>query len=154
MISRLSILLALLSITLLSCSNEEIKEVKKNEITVFTDFVKDVKSLENYKRHDAFKQISEIAKTEASKKIIITKSSIKSLLEEAKDYKFCIIFVADHTIVKVTDFYDCKQSGSWGACMPKGEGFVIKGKWNYKNDFINNIISLADNQSRVAYLYK
>ena len=153
--SRLSILIVLLSITISSCSNEETKEVKKNDITVFTNFVKDVKSLKDYKRHDAYKEINKIAKVEASKEINLNKNTIKELIRESENYKFCIIFVADHTIVKVVDFNDCQQSGTWGVCMPKGEGFIIKGKWNYKEDYINNIIGRAgDNQKRTAYLFR
>ena len=75
-------------------------------------------------------------------------------LEEVKNYSYCIIFVSNHTLVKVNDFNDCIQSGSWGACMPKGKGYIIKGKWNYKEDYINNIIGRAgDGQKRVAYLF-
>ena len=146
----------LLSIIGVSCSNEETKEVtKENDVTIFTDFVRDVKTLKDYKRTDAIKKMHEIAKVESQKTIPLNKSNIKSFLEGAKDYSYCIIFVSNHTLVKVDDFNNCKQSGSWGVCMPKGEGYVIKGKWNYKEDYINNIIGRADDgQKRVAYLFR
>jgi hypothetical protein len=151
---KLPILALLLSLVIVSCGDDETKSVNKDDISIFTNFVRDVKTLKKYKRHDAFKRLKEIASNEASKRILLSKSSVKSFLREAEDYKYCIIFVADHTVVKVNDFSDCKKSGSWGVCMPKGEGYIIKGKWNYKKDYINNIIGRADRQKRMVYLYK
>jgi hypothetical protein len=37
--------------------------------------------------------------------------------------------------------------------MPKCEGYIKKGKLNYKSNYMNNIIGIPDNQERVAYFF-
>lgn len=93
------------------------------------------------------------ADTEADKSIILSKKNISSSLTKVKKFKYCIITVGTHTIIKVSDFKNCKQSGAWGTCMPIAEGYIKKGTLKHQNDFINNIIGLPDNQERTMYLF-
>ena len=37
--------------------------------------------------------------------------------------------------------------------MPTVEGYIKKGKLNYKKDFMNNVIGIPDKQERVAYFF-
>lgn len=104
-------------------------------------------SLSTIQRFDA------IAGQKAAKSVSITSENIKDALKEAKQYKYCIITVEEHTIVKVTDYENCSQSGSWGICMPYGEGFIRKGSLLANKDYINNIIGKPDSQARMMYLF-
>ena len=81
----------------------------------------------------------------------LNKKNVKALLDKAKETKYNFVLVGNHTVVKITNLSDCKSSRAWGSCMPKGEGFIKKGDLIYKNDYINNIIGLPDNQNRVLY---
>ena len=75
-----------------------------------------------------------------------------SALLEAQG-KTCIIIVENHTIVKFSDIKKCNYSGSWGMCMPYGEGYIQNGGLKSTNDFINNIIGKPDAQKRVMYIF-
>lgn len=94
-----------------------------------------------------------IAKKLAAKTVLVTKDNITTTLTEAKQYKYGILIVGNHTIVKITDFGKCNTSGSWGACMPYGKGYVKKGTLQEQNDYINNIIGRPDDQVRTLYLF-
>lgn len=93
------------------------------------------------------------AETNADKAIKITKANIDTHIADAANYKHCVIVVGNHTIVKILDFKDCKQSRSWGACMPLAEGYIKKGALQAQKDHINNIIGLPDQQVRMMYLF-
>ncbi len=97
--------------------------------------------------------VNTVAEKKAAKFIKITKENIADALKTAKEFKHCVITVADHTIVKVTDLADCSPSGSWGACMPMGKGLVQKGSFTEKSDYIKNIIGRADSQVRTMFLF-
>ena len=98
--------------------------------------------------------INNLAEEQADKTIELTKDNTKQTLEIAKGYKACFITVGVHTIVKVTDFEDCSPSGAWGACMPKGKGYVQKsGVLHEKEDYIKNIIGRPGNQVRKVFLF-
>jgi len=99
--------------------------------------------------------INELAEKQADKTVELTKENITETLALAKNYKTCIITVGVHTIVKITDLDDCSPSGAWGACMPKGTGYVQKaGILNEKSDYIKNIIGRPGSQERKVYLFK
>ena len=63
------------------------------------------------------------------------------------------IISGNHTIITVIDYDNCKQSASWGACMPFTEGYIKKGKLEHQEDYMNNIVGLPDSQKRTAYLF-
>ena len=96
---------------------------------------------------------AEIAKDISVKEISLNKNNISNALEEAKEYSNGVIVVENHTIVKLISFDDCQQSGSWGVCMPKGEGFIKKGSLNYKSDYINNIIGTPSSKKVTLFLF-
>ena len=87
----------------------------------------------------------------AEDKIILSEKNIKIVLIKSKEFSNCVIITGNHTIVKIISFDNCQQSGSWKACMPAVEGYIKKGKLNYKKDFMNNVIGIPDKQERVAY---
>ncbi len=96
---------------------------------------------------------NKIAIEKATKSIVITKENINNSINEAKNYKACIITVDSHTIVKITDFNKTIMSGSWGCKMPYGTGYIQKGNLNFKEDYINNIIGKPGSQRRMMYLF-
>ena len=98
--------------------------------------------------------IKALADSKADKKIMLTKESIQSDLDEIGKYKSAIIIVGQHTIVKITDAPNCQQSNSWGACMPFGKGLIQKaGSFEQKENYINYIIGIPDSQERTLYLF-
>ncbi|MCL3779634.1 hypothetical protein EMN47_04435 [Prolixibacteraceae bacterium JC049] len=94
------------------------------------------------------------ASEKADKVIELEKSNIKEALVAAKEFSTCVITVGKHTIVLVVDLNDCKPSGAWGACMPKGKGLIQKGEMNEREGYINNIIGIPDGQTRKMFLFK
>ncbi len=99
-------------------------------------------------------QFRDFAEISASKRISINKANINESFDEAQNYNFCIVLVANHTLVKVEDFKTCTPSASWGVCMPKVSGYIKKRQLQYQNDFMNNVIGLPDNQERYMYLFE
>ena len=97
--------------------------------------------------------VDAIAKKHAAKTISLTKENIAASLNEAKQFKYGILIVGSHTFVKIEDFTKCYTSGSWGACMPYGKGYIKKGALVAQNDYINNIIGRTDSQVRTLYLF-
>ncbi len=97
--------------------------------------------------------INKLAFDKAEKTIALTKENIKTSLQEAKNYKNCIVTVGVHTIVLITDKNKTIMSGSWGCRVPYGQGFVQKGTFNFKEDYINNIIGVPDSQRRIMFLF-
>lgn len=145
-IIKLFALLILIS----SCSNTGSQE-KKNSLEI--GILEDIKTLEYNQEKNPIISFKSYADSKADKSIILSKKNIPSSLIKAKEYKYCIITVGAHTIVKILNFKNCKQSGSWGTCMPIAEGYIKKGTLKYKKDFINNIIGLPDSQERTMYLF-
>ena len=150
------VLIALMAITVFSCSSNETETTTTTENVIVTSFLNDISSLED----NTAKGVNPIAdfiaeaKQTADKSDHLTKDNINDLLVEAKDYSHCVITTGDHTIVKVTDLADCKKSGSWGACMPHVEGYIKKGDLVKQADYMNNIIGRPDNQERMLFLFK
>lgn len=106
-------------------------------------------------QHEPLISIRELAAEKAGKKISLTKDNIESALKEIGNYSNAIIIVGKHTIVKITDASDCQASGSWGACMPMGDGYVQKaGHLISHENYINFIIGIPDSQERTLYLFK
>lgn len=94
-----------------------------------------------------------VASQQADTFYVLNKENASKVLNEAKNYKSCIITVERHTIVLVTSWDDCSQSGSWSYCMPKGVGYIQKGELLKKEDYIKNIIGIPDMQRRTVFLF-
>ena len=97
--------------------------------------------------------IASLAKRDADKTINLEPENIAKALEEAKNYEGAIIIVGNHTVVKITDFNDCKKSSSWKTNMPSGKGFVQNKGLNKCSDYLNQLIGQPDKQERVLYLF-
>ena len=146
---RLITLFTLL-ILITSCSKKTNKESVNSNVLALLE---DITLLENKEYKTPIITFKELVISNAKKSITLTKNNISQSLTEAKNYKYCVIIVGTHTIVKISDLKNCKQSGSWGACMPHAEGYIKKGKLIYKKDYINNIIGLPNTQERTMYLF-
>lgn len=96
---------------------------------------------------------NEIAAKQAKKTIRITKENIVAALEEAKNYAHCVITVGIHTIAVVSDPDRTTTSGAWGTQIPYGVGYISKGTLERREDYLNNIIGIPDNQERTMYLF-
>jgi len=148
-------LLSFASILIVGCNsktdvNSEEDQVQDN---IVTKFLIDVKSLESDTNANPIVAFKDLAEEIAKDKIILSKKNIKKVLIKSKEYSSCVIVTGNHTIVKILSFDNCQQSGSWEACMPTVEGYIKKGKLNYKKDFMNNVIGKPDKQERVAYFF-
>lgn len=127
--------------------------VSTDKSNIVSDFLNDVSTLKNTEEGNPILLFKEYANEEADKVIEIGDDNIEDVLEEAKEYKYCVVTVADHTIIKITDIKDCKKSTSWSANMPMAEGYIKRGAFEYQEDYMNNIIGLPDSQTRTAYLF-
>ncbi len=161
------LLFMLIAVLAISCSKEkkeetqsDPKEIDKVEIqkeakpNVVEDFLVDVRTLEKAIDKVSIEDFKAIADKEADTSFKMNATNVKQILDKAKNYSECIIITGNHTIVKITDFNDCKPSKSWDTCVPKGEGFIKKGKLIYQNDYINYIMGTPDAQDRFVYLFR
>lgn len=132
------------------------KETNNQNTSIETEdrLIKDIKILNSESYKTPIKTFVSFANKNAKEAITISKDNIKKALKKAEKHKYSAIVVGNHTIVKIIDFNDCKMSGKWGVCMPKAEGYIKKSVLNYKNDYINNIIGIPDNQERKLYLFE
>lgn len=141
---------------LFSCGNTSNKSTDSESAkdhSLVLNFLKNVKSLEEIEEGNPIEAFSEQAKEIADVTFSLEKGGAQDLFETAKGYLHCVIVVEDHTIVKIEDFDDCKQSGSWATCMPMGKGYVKRGDLNSEKDYINNIIGTPDDKERTVYLF-
>ena len=146
-LSATIITLILLTGCVTSTSDNEAKS------TIVSDFLANTYSIENLEDKNVITSFEAAATIEADEIITLTSSNIKGILSSSANYKTCVIIVEDHTIVKITDYENCKQSGSWGACMPIVEGYIKRGALELQEDYLNNIIGLPDSKKRTAYLF-
>jgi len=147
--------IALIFILAVACSSEQTtSETTETKTTIVVNFIDDISSLENIEKGNPIVLFQEQAKDKADKVIKFSKDNISDVLETASNFSSLVIVVGDHTIVKITDIKDCKQSGSWGACMPMAKGFIKKKDLVSQEDYINNIIGRPDSQERVAYFFE
>lgn len=99
--------------------------------------------------------INELAKETADTLIFITRDNMNDAMKTAKKYKNAFITVEDHTILKIIDYDNAIISGSWATKMPYGKGYVKKSmQVTFREDHINYIIGLPDNQIRRLFLYR
>ena len=143
-----------LTLLIFSCSSDVNTNSDNNtETAIVTEFLQDITTLKEVNNKTPIANFQEAAKTSANKILELDKNNIETVLSEAKTYKNCIIITGNHTIVKILDFDDCKQSSSWGYCMPIAEGYIKKGDLVSQEDYINNIIGIPDSQKRTVYLF-
>jgi len=143
-------------LVLVSCENSTASNniaTNKEKPNTVSLFLADVQSILLDTNKNPIVTFSELAKDISEKNIRLKKNNIASALEEAKEYSNGVIVVENHTIVKLISFDDCQKSGSWGVCMPKGEGFIKKGNLNYKSDYINNIIGTPSSKKVTLFLF-
>ena len=124
---------------------------QNNSAETMKQFLKDIPVL-GTEKISTIVDLMRSSEKKASKTIILSTENIKEALLEAQG-KTCIIIVENHTIVKFSDIKKCNYSGSWGMCMPYGEGYIQNGGLKSTNDFINNIIGKPDAQKRVMYIF-
>ena len=137
---------------LISCSNEQSNKTIDPIVSSFLEETATLKDFTVNKENPITRFIAE-AKHSAAISEKIDKQNINALLLKAKEYKHCVITTGNHTIVKIMNLEDCKDSGSWGACMPKAEGFIKKNKLIAQKDYINNIIGRPDDQVRTCFMF-
>lgn len=131
---------------LTNCSSEKKQESRFNgDILNLDDSLKESRQ--------PIKAIAALAKRDAEKIINLQPANIAQALEEAKSYAEAIIIVGNHTVVKITDFNDCKKSSSWKTNMPYGKGYVQNKGLNKCADYLNQLIGQPDKQPRVLYLF-
>ena len=152
MINNIAILF-FASVVIIGCDSKTKLKEDGNENNVVSNFLSDVKSLEIDTNTNSIVAFKELAEEIADNKMVISKKNIKKVLIKSKDYSNCVIVTGNHTIVKIISFDNCQKSGSWEACMPFVEGYIKKGKLNYKKDYMNNVIGTPDGQQRVAYFF-
>lgn len=138
----------------IGCNNDSSNSGADSNSEVITNFLNEVRSFEAIEDKAPISYFENLAKQSASETIDISDDNIADVLATAKNYTHCVIIVEDHTIIKITSLEDCKQSGSWGACMPMAEGYIKKGDLEFQEDYINNIIGTPDNQNRTALFFE
>lgn len=103
--------------------------------------------------HNPIITVGDLAAQQADTVLTLTGENVSATFNKAMDYTHALIVVGIHTVVLVTSWEDCAQSGAWGVCMPMGEGFVKQGTLDKESGYINNIIGIPDNQDRKVYLF-
>ncbi len=94
-----------------------------------------------------------LAAQQADTMFVLNKENAGKVLNEAKNYKYCMISVERHTVVFVKSWDDCSQSGAWDSCMPYGTGWIQRDELEKKEDYIKNIIGIPDMQRRTVFLF-
>ena len=147
--------LVLLSAMLLSIGTNFSPSLSINQDNdMVTDFLANTKSFESTEISRPIARFNQLATDKATKQTELTKENMLEVIEEAKSFKYLVITTGNHTIVKITDLENCAQSGSWGACMPFGEGYISRqGNLEFQQDHLNNIIGIPGSQTRMAYFF-
>lgn len=148
------IILPLIILAFIGCNNDSSKTNNDSDNKVVANFLKEVRSFEAIEESAPVSYFESLAEQQAVEIMNISDNNIIDVLTKAKKFNHCIIIVEDHTIVKISNLDDCKQSGSWGACMPMAEGYIKKGELEFQEDYINNIIGIPDNQNRTALFFQ
>ena len=136
-----------------SCSSPLETELGNESPELIQNFLIQTKSLEDADLKKPIQAFTKAADSSFAEKMVDTKTNMKEVLKRAEAYAYCVLVTEDHTLVKFSDTKDCKSSGSWGVCMPMGEGYIKKGDLEFQKDYINNIIGLPDDQKRMAYFF-
>jgi len=140
-----------LSALLIACGQAPASEDAQ---TLLKNTLEDLDAIESVEKGNPIVKFKEAAEASADETQSLTKNNIKDVLEMAQEFDAVFIVVEDHTLVKLEDLGDCSNSGSWAACMPKGEGYIKRGDLVEKEDYINNIIGTPDDQQRTVYFFR
>lgn len=122
-------------------------------VTTFLDGIIQVEG-EKINEHNPILTINSLASAQADETMKITEENIGEVLEKGEQYAHCLISVNQHTLVLITNWEDCTQSGAWNTCMPYGEGFIKRENLEKHEDYINNIIGIPDGQRRMAFFFE
>lgn len=137
-----------------SCvQDKKVNETENHTNSIATDFINDISSLESVKGADCITQLKESAENSASKEMTLSKENIEEYYDLISSGAKGLIIVENHTAVVIDNVQDCKNSGSWGACMPMGIGYIKRGNLEEQEDYINNIIGTPDSQKRVGFVF-
>ena len=131
-------------------------QAQNTKIIVLKQFLTDIIKIDGTKinKQQPIISINEIAQAKAEKAIAINSESIGSALLEAKSYKYCLISVDAHTLLRVISFKDSSPSGAWRTAMPLCKGYIQKsGVLHEKKDYLKNLIGRPDSQIRTMYLF-
>ena len=138
--------------------NKAIEEIEVIEEAIVNSeaisFLNDSKSLPHTEGANPIEEFKKAADATATRSRSFNKRNAQSLLDDAKTFSHCAIIVENHTVIKINDYYDCKQSNTWDACMPIGEGYIKKGELEFQKDYISNIIGMPDKQKRTIYYFQ
>lgn len=129
------------------------KTAKAETLTTFLEGVVDTQGTQ-INLNEPIISIKTIAQQQAVKTIQLSKANITAALNEAREYKYALIIVGKHTLLKITDFDDCQKSTSWGANMPYAEGYIQKDGLTKKSDYLNQLIGKPGSQACVMYLFR
>ena len=144
-----------LAILFVACGSQNSSQSNANEAetTIVSDFLANIKSLKSVEDANPIVAFKEAAENEADATYSLTKKNIADIIETGQGFSKCVVTAGEHTIVLITDFNECQESGSWATCMPMGKGFVKRGDLDYEEDYLNNIIGTPDNQERTVYFF-
>ncbi len=128
----------------------------QSKVERVSDFLDGIINLEDatLNEHNPILTANSLAAKQADEVQELTETNIGEILEKGRQYSHCLISVEQHTLVLVTDWDDCKQSGSWDSCMPYGKGFIKREKLNSQDDYINHIIGTPDAKRRTAFFFE
>ena len=128
----------------------------QSKVEKISDFLDSIINFEeaSFNEHNPIITIHSMAAEQADEVEQITESNIREILEKGRQFSHCLITVEQHTVVLVTDWENCKQSGSWDTCMPYGKGFIQRGELESHEDYINNIIGTPDAKRRTAFFFE
>lgn len=143
------ILITLFLVTALSAHGQS----KVERISEFLDGIISFEEA-SFNEHNPILTVNSLAAEQASEVEQLTESNIGEIIEKGRQFSHCLITVDQHTVVLITDWDDCKQSGSWDICMPYGKGFIQRGELENHEDYINNIIGTPDSKRRTAFFFE
>ncbi len=123
------------------------------DVAIIEEVKADIEALEDSDAANPIEAFIVSGKEAATELASLDKSNIEEQLSKLSSFETVFITVGNHTLVHITDPKDCSPSGSWGTCMPKGKGYIKKGELELKEDHINNIIGLPDDQERWIYFF-
>jgi len=131
-------------------------QAQNTKTAILQQFISDVITIdgETLDQQQPIITINEIAQAKADKAIEITRESIGRSLLEAKNFKYCLISIDGHTLIRVLNFKDNSPSGAWRTAMPFCKGYIQRSGVLYeKKDYLKNLIGRPDSQVRMMYLF-
>jgi hypothetical protein len=148
-----ALFLALTLVGLVGCNSEPKTSTPAtpDQEMVARNFLEDLETLNH--ADDPINAFKAGAESIADEAFDLDGENAKLMMTKVQDYSKTVIVVEDHTIVLTTNQDECRESGSWKACMPFARGFIKKGDLMFQEDFANNIIGIPDDQQRRVYFF-